>query len=85
MRVYLSTIYPIRHSKGWKVMVLQLYHRLEAWAEDLPRLKYALAIGIVSFLAVFAVCLLLRDLTIIDAVMMGVVMAVVYYALDLRP
>jgi hypothetical protein len=66
-------------------MVLQLYHRLEAWAEDLPRLKYALAIGIVSFLAVFAVCLLLRDLTIIDAVMMGVVMAVVYYALDLRP
>jgi len=77
-------IYPIRHSRGWTVMVLQLYHRLEAWAEDLPRLEYALAIGFVSFLAVFAVSLLLRDLTIIDAAMMGVVMAVVYYALDLR-
>jgi hypothetical protein len=48
-------------------------------------LEYALAIGFVSFLAVFAVSLLLRDLTITDAAMMGVVMAVVYYALDLRP
>jgi hypothetical protein len=78
-------IYPIPRSRGCTVTVLQSYRRLEAWAEDLPRLEYALAIGFVSFLAVFAISLLLQDLTIIDAAMMGVVMAVVYYALDLRP
>jgi hypothetical protein len=66
-------------------MVLQLYHRLETWAENLPRLEYSLSIGLASFLTLFTVSLLLSDLTVFDAAMMGVVMAVVYYALDLRP
>lgn len=63
-------------------MALQLYHRVETWAEGLSRGEYAITIGLMSFLAVFTVSLLLRDLTISNAVTMGVVMAVVYYVLD---
>ncbi|MFC6723275.1 hypothetical protein ACFQE1_02470 [Halobium palmae] len=65
-------------------MVLQSYYRLEAWAEDLLRLKFAITIGIASFFGVFAVGLLFRELTTVHAVMMGVAMAIVYYAFDPR-
>jgi len=67
-------------------MVLQSYHRLEAWAEDLSRLKFAIAVGIASSFWVFIVSLLLEGLPLATAhaVTMGVTMVVVYYALDPR-
>lgn len=65
-------------------MVPESSYRLEAWAEGLPRLKFAITIGIASFFGVFAVSLLLRELTVVHAVMMGVTMAIVYYAFDPR-
>ena len=65
-------------------MVLELYHRQEAWAAALPRLEYAITIGFTSFLLLFSVSLLLQELTPLYAAMVGVTMAVVYYALDPR-
>lgn len=65
-------------------MVLQSYYRLEAWAEDLPQLKFAIAVGIVSFFGVFAVSLMLQKLNTAHAVMMGVTMVIVYSAFDPR-
>jgi len=63
-------------------MVLQSYYRLEAWVEGLPRLQFAIAIGIASFFGVFAGSLLFQGLTAIHAVMMGVTTVIVYYVFD---
>lgn len=65
-------------------MVLRSYYRLEAWAEDLPRLKFAIVVGIASFLGAFAVSLFLQELTTLSAVTLGVAVAIVYYAFDPR-
>jgi len=69
-------------SRNSTAMVLQSYYRLEAWVEDLPRLKFAIAVGIASFFGVFAGSLLFRGLTAIHAVMMGVTTVIVYYVFD---
>lgn len=67
-------------------MVLQSYYRFEAWVEDLPRLKFAIAVGSASFFGVFAVSLLLEELPLatVHAVMMGVATVIVYYMIDPR-
>lgn len=65
-------------------MVLESYYRLEGWAEDLPRLKFAIAVGIASFFGVFVGSLLLQELTTVHAVMMGVTTVIVDYAFDPR-
>lgn len=75
------TYYCLRHIKA---MVLQSYYRLEAWAEDLSRLKFGIVVGIGTFFGVFAMSLLLQELTSVYAVMMGVTMGIVYYAFDPR-
>jgi hypothetical protein len=53
---------------------------LEAWAEDLPRLKFAIAVGIASFIGVFAASLLFQGVNTVHAVMMGGTMVGVHYA-----
>ena len=63
-------------------MVLESYYSLEAWVEDLPRLKFAIAVGIASFFGVFVGSLLLQGLTTVQAVMMGVTTVIVYYVFD---
>jgi len=65
-------------------MVLQSYYRLEAWVEDLPRLRFAIAVGIASFIGVFAASLFFQGLNTVHAVMMGVTMVLVYAAFDPR-
>jgi hypothetical protein len=65
-------------------MVLESYYRFEAWVEDLSRLKFAIAVGIASFLGVFVGSLSVQGLTTVHAVMMGVTMVIVYYGLDPR-
>jgi hypothetical protein len=66
------------------VMALESYYRLEAWVEDLPRLKFAIVVGIASFIGVFAVSLFFQGANTVHAVMMGVTTVVVYYAFDPR-
>ena len=63
-------------------IVLESYYRFEAWVEDLPRLKFAIAVGIASFFGVFVGSLLLQGLTTVHAAMMGVTTVIVYYGLD---
>lgn len=65
-------------------MVLQSYYRLEAWVEDLPRIKFAIAVGSASFIGVFAASLLFQGVNTGHAVMMGVMMVIIYAAFDPR-
>jgi len=65
-------------------MVLQSYYRLEAWVEDLPRLKFAIAVGIASFIGVFAASLLFQGVNTVHAMMMGVTMVIIYAVFDPR-
>ena len=65
-------------------IVLESYYRLEAWAEDLPRLNFAIAVGIASFIGVFAASLFFQGVNTVHAVVMGVTTVVVYYAFDPR-
>ena len=57
---------------------------MEAWVEDLPRLRFAIAVGIASFIGVFAASLFFQGLNTVHAVMMGVTMVLVYAAFDPR-
>ena len=82
--MYQRMIFTHSCSSNITAMVLESYYRLEAWAEDLPRLKFAIAIGIASFFGVFVGSLLLQGLTTVHAVMMGVTTVIVYYAFDPR-
>lgn len=59
-----------------------LYRRLDSRVRGLSRVSYALLVGVVSAVAVFAVRLLLPGDGRFGAVTMGITMAVVYYALD---
>jgi hypothetical protein len=63
---------------------LQLYYRLEERVEELPRLWYAAAIGSATCLGMLAGSLVLKEITVADAAMMGVMSTIVYYALDPR-
>ena len=82
--MYRRMIFPRSCSSNNTTMALESYYRLEAWVEDLPRLKFAIAVGIASFFGVFAGSLLFRGLTTAHAVMMGVTTVLVYYAFDPR-
>lgn len=64
--------------------VLQLYHRLEGWVEELPRLWYAVAIGLASCVGMLTGSLLLEEITVVNAAMMGAMATIVYYTLDPR-
>lgn len=82
--MYQRMIFTYNCLRNVTAMVLQSYYRFEAWVGDLPRLKFAIAVGIASFFGVFAVSLLVQELTTIHAVMMGVTTVIVYYAFDPR-
>lgn len=82
--MYQSAIFVYCYSTNTTAMVLQSYYRLEAWVEGLPRLKYAIAIGVASFFGVFAGSLFFQGLTTVHAVMMGVTTVIIYYAFDPR-
>ena len=59
-----------------------LYRRLDNRVRGLSRVSYALLVGFVSAMGVFAVRLLLPGDGSFGPVMMGIIMAVVYYAID---
>jgi cbb3-type cytochrome oxidase subunit 3 len=59
-----------------------LYQQLDNRVRDLSRVSYALLIGFVSAVGVFTVRLLLPGDGGIGPVLMGVTMAVVYYAFN---
>ena len=82
--MYQRQNFPHPCSSNITAMVLESYYRFEAWAEDLPRLKFAIAVGIASFIGVFAASLFFQGVNTVNAVMMGVTTVVVYYAFDPR-
>ncbi|OYR45989.1 hypothetical protein DJ81_04095 [Halorubrum sp. Hd13] len=59
-----------------------LYQRLDDCVRGLSRVPYALLVGLVSAVGVFAVRLLLSGDGSFGPVLMGITMAVVYYAFD---
>jgi hypothetical protein len=59
-----------------------LYRRLDNRVRGLSRLSYALLVGLISAVAVFAVRNLLSGDGSFGPIAMGVSMTVVYYALD---
>ena len=59
-----------------------LYRRLDNRVRGLSRVSYALLVGLVSAIGVFAVRLLLPGDGSFGPVVMGITMAVVYYAFD---
>lgn len=59
-----------------------LYQQLDDRVRGLSRVSYALLIGLVSAVGIFAVRLLLPGDGSFGPVMMGITMAVVYYAFD---
>ncbi|WP_092814654.1 hypothetical protein [Halopenitus malekzadehii] len=59
-----------------------LYEQLDDRVRDLSRVSYALLVGFVSAVGVFVVGLLLSDDGSFGPVVMGITMAVVYYAFD---
>ena len=64
--------------------ILQRYNKLEEWVQNLPRLEYAIAVGLASCLGVLVISLFLREITIVNAGAMGIVSTLVYYAFDPR-
>jgi uncharacterized membrane protein len=62
----------------------QLYRRLDDWARGLSRLRYALLAGVIVTATVLSVGVLLDTSTTVQAVTMGVTMAVLYYAFDVN-
>lgn len=60
----------------------QLYRRLDSRIQDLSRGSYALFIGLLSAVGVFAVRSLLPGDGSFGAITMGISMTVVYYAFD---
>jgi len=60
----------------------QLYHRLDTRVRALSRVSYALLIGLGSAIGVFAVRSLMPGDGSFGPVVIGVSMAVVYYAFD---
>ncbi|MEZ3165434.1 hypothetical protein ABNG03_16070 [Halorubrum sp. RMP-47] len=62
----------------------QLYRRADDWARGLSRVRYALLTGAVVTASVLAVGVLLDTSTMVQAVTMGITMAVLYYAFDVN-
>ena len=59
-----------------------MYRRLDDRVRSLSRVSYALLVGLVSAVGVFAVRLLLPGDGSFGPVVMGITMAIVYYAID---
>lgn len=84
VRMYQRVIFIYQYSNDSTAMVLRSYYQLEAWVEDLPRLKFAIAVGIASFIGVSAASLLFQGVDTFHAVILGVTMVIVYAAFDPR-
>ena len=63
----------------------QLYRRADDWARGLSRFRYALVAGVIVTTTLLSVGVLLDITTTVQAVTMGVTMAVLYYAFDPNP
>jgi hypothetical protein len=62
----------------------QLYRRADDWARGLSRLRYALLAGVIVTTTLLSVGVLLDITTTVQAVTMGVTMAVLYYTFDVN-
>jgi|AntRauMinimDraft_4_1070384.scaffolds.fasta_scaffold01731_7 hypothetical protein len=62
--------------------VRQLYYRLDERVRALSRGAYAVLVGLVSALGVFAVGLVMNENTTLEAVAMAISMTAVYYIID---
>ncbi|TKX71662.1 MULTISPECIES: hypothetical protein [Halorubrum] len=62
----------------------ELSRRLDDWVRGLSRLRYALLTGVIVTASVLAVGVIFDDSTTVQAVTMGVTMAVLYYAFDVN-
>ena len=62
----------------------QLYRRLDDWARDLSRFRYALLTGVIVTTTLLSVGVVLDITTTVQAVTMGVTMAALYYAFDVN-
>jgi hypothetical protein len=60
----------------------RLYRRADDWARGLSRVQYALFTGVVVTASVLGVGVVLDTSTTLQAVTMGVTIAVIYYATD---
>jgi len=59
-----------------------MYRLFEQWAQNLSRGRFAILMGVISMLSVFAIGTLLEKITLYDAVILGVSMMIVYYFFD---
>ncbi len=57
----------------------QLYDRLDEWARDLSRARYAGIAGVLSAVTMLLVGMILRESLLVETIAMGVSMAVFYY------
>jgi hypothetical protein len=57
----------------------QLYRHLDDWARNLSRARYAGLQGILSAVIMFTVGMLLSESLLVEAVAMGISVAVFYY------
>ncbi|GAA0722388.1 putative membrane protein [Halorubrum trapanicum] len=62
----------------------QLYRRADDWARGLSRFRYAVLAGVIVTTTLLSVGVLLDITTTVQAVTMGVTMAVLYYAFDVN-
>ncbi|WP_273740954.1 hypothetical protein [Natrinema soli] len=60
----------------------QFYIRLEEWAQAMSRSGFALLVGVGSAVGLLVVSPIFNDIGILNAVSLGIMMAVVYYAFD---
>ena len=62
----------------------RLHHQVEKWAEKHPRLKYSIEVGLFSGAIMLILSLFIKEVALVDAVLMGVLMFVGYYVVDPR-
>ncbi len=60
----------------------QFYIRFEEWAQAKSRSGFALLVGVGSAVGLLVVSPLFNDIGILNAVSLGIMMTVVYYAFD---
>ncbi|WP_058573188.1 hypothetical protein [Haloferax profundi] len=61
-----------------------LYRRIDEWLRSLPRVKYAVIMGIVAFVTYLGVGALLGESVLIQAVAMGLTLGAFYYFTNVR-
>lgn len=60
----------------------QLYHRVDEWARNLSRLRYATLVGVISLSSYLLVGALLGESVTIEAFTMGLTLAILFYAFN---